>query len=286
MHPSAYDILGVVFGTLSVLGIFRYLHRWLESRQPPSRLRELNAALTEVQSVLTQLERAHYPNPSSNPSALSQCRHELHLIHQRSLSLLYAVDRWSGQGSFAARWRDAIHSPLVEDILSLRQHVLQMKGRLLLLHMEALAENNVRNNVWGTPARAGNSSPEPWLATAPNPAQSLAPPYSRPSSPLSSSPRPKTSLPPSPFESLSSSSSPSLRTPPPPQPALPKVLPKVPAGPDTPASWDLHAHPQGNPQHETGGITTLTGVQSHVQESTITQRRPGPLPQSANIGWD
>ncbi|KAI0349923.1 hypothetical protein OH77DRAFT_1525306 [Trametes cingulata] len=269
MHPSVYDILGVVFGAVSVFGIFRYLHRWVKNRQPPSCLRKLNAAVSEVQSLLTQLEHPLYSNPSRDTSAVDLCRDELRRIHRRSLSLSYAVDRWSAEAGFVAQWKDAIRCPLADDILALRQEALQLKSRLLLLCMEAPDD---ASTVVGYPPSSGRTR-----TVSPDQRQPSSPSSSLYPAPLAGTPAPASPCVPSPPSrphAYTGSSSPSLPAPPSPRTPQPNVLPKGPPEPDRPTSWNSHAHPQDIPQHGTRDIPTSTAIQTHVQERNVAQRRP------------
>lgn len=86
--PTSYDILGLIFGVLSLSGAFKHVYAFLKSRQPPARAAELTVALDQARSRAEKLKRQnpddfvpeafarHYPGAHSNGAyreAIDRC---------------------------------------------------------------------------------------------------------------------------------------------------------------------------------------------------------------------
>lgn len=86
--PTSYDILGLIFGVLSLSGAFKHVYAFLKSRQPLARAAELAVALDQARSRAEKLKRQnpddfvpeafarHYPGAHSNGAyreAIDRC---------------------------------------------------------------------------------------------------------------------------------------------------------------------------------------------------------------------
>ncbi|KAI0349922.1 hypothetical protein OH77DRAFT_1157501 [Trametes cingulata] len=134
MTASAYDIIGVVFGIISILGIVKYLHRWLKDRHPPSCLSRLNTALAEVEPLLARIELARNSRLDNSACAVSECRGELHRCVADSS--IPAIPRVMSCGLFqyqtaeplvVLRRRPVVHSSGIHCALAGRHPVLAIR---------------------------------------------------------------------------------------------------------------------------------------------------------------
>lgn len=58
--PSAIEIIGLVFGILSLSGLCNAGKKTVARRQPPGRLREVQDALASTRALIDDLERGGY----------------------------------------------------------------------------------------------------------------------------------------------------------------------------------------------------------------------------------
>lgn len=54
---SAYDILGVIFGVISLLVFVEHARRFIDARLPPGRLHTVQGALAGARLLIERLER-------------------------------------------------------------------------------------------------------------------------------------------------------------------------------------------------------------------------------------
>lgn len=58
--PSTYDILGIIFGIISLLVFVKPATRFIGARLPPGRLRDIRVALADTRVLIGQLDRGGY----------------------------------------------------------------------------------------------------------------------------------------------------------------------------------------------------------------------------------
>ncbi|KAL1938366.1 hypothetical protein VTO73DRAFT_11606 [Trametes versicolor] len=103
--PTSYDILGLIFGVLSLSGAFKHVYAFLKSRQPPARAAQLAVALDEARSRAEKLKRQnpddfvpeafarHYPGAHSNGAyreAIDRLEQDTHVLLCKATDPEYA----------------------------------------------------------------------------------------------------------------------------------------------------------------------------------------------------
>ncbi|KAL1938390.1 hypothetical protein VTO73DRAFT_11630 [Trametes versicolor] len=83
--PSPYDILGTVFGVLSLLGIFRCAYGFLKARQPFAQVARLEEMLRATYQRVDELERYGYL--AGNPALAAVYRAALRRIDRESTAV-------------------------------------------------------------------------------------------------------------------------------------------------------------------------------------------------------
>lgn len=63
--PTAYDVLGVVFGAMSLLGCLKVAHDTLRSRQPEAQVQLYRAAMQEARGRVAELTRRGFCTPDA-----------------------------------------------------------------------------------------------------------------------------------------------------------------------------------------------------------------------------
>lgn len=106
---TSYDILGIIFGVLSLSGAFKHVYACLKSRQPPARAAELVLALEQARSRSEKLKRQnpedfvpeafarHHPGAHSNEAyreAIDRC-----VPYDASLRNCIALTKRDGRGN-------------------------------------------------------------------------------------------------------------------------------------------------------------------------------------------
>ncbi|KAI0760919.1 hypothetical protein BD413DRAFT_617439 [Trametes elegans] len=71
---TAFDILGVIFGALSLLGVLRTTYRWLMRRLPTAKLDELDRAREETRKWMKKLQRDNCFHGEAQDSARRKTR--------------------------------------------------------------------------------------------------------------------------------------------------------------------------------------------------------------------
>ncbi|EIW63708.1 uncharacterized protein TRAVEDRAFT_16025 [Trametes versicolor FP-101664 SS1] len=96
--PSAIEIIGLVFGILSLSGLCNAGKKTVARRQPPGRLREVQDALASTRALIDDLERGGYLSGAERREGAEDAdsyRRRLTELDNDAIDLRLAVQKWS-----------------------------------------------------------------------------------------------------------------------------------------------------------------------------------------------
>ncbi|KAI0629100.1 hypothetical protein C8Q77DRAFT_1161751 [Trametes polyzona] len=129
--PSAYDVIGLIFGIFGFIQLVKHIVAYLLTRLPPGRMRDIEDGHAQTTALLSRLERGDEAFRASDKAA--DLRAELEGLGHRADLLALEVAHWHHTATLPMRFAPSRYGRLSHDCNRLSHDIGHLRARLLLL---------------------------------------------------------------------------------------------------------------------------------------------------------